>query len=200
MPGQLGYGWVALDAVKRVRESRSWYRHYGPWQWFAPDVAQGYLSSITWLTPPFDQSDHPGGPSLCEGENWTAQQVNAIERSPLWKSTAIVIVWDDFGGFYDHVAPPVVDRFGLGPRSPLLVVSPWAKRGIDHATYDFTSVIKFAAEDFGLPLLTARERAANSLMSAFQFHHPLNRWIAPVRTCPKVHFVQKQADAPVDVD
>jgi phospholipase C len=124
--------------------------------------------------------------------------VNAIERSPLWRSTAIVIVWDDFGGFYDHVAPPLTDRFGMGPRTPLLVISPWAKRGIDSTTYDFTSVIKFASENFGLPLLTPRERQANSLRSAFQFTHPLKRWIAPLRTCPKVPFTQKEAAAPID--
>jgi phospholipase C len=198
MPGQLGYGWVALDAIKQVRESGHWNSHYAPWQWFRSDVRHGYLGSMTWITPPFNESDHPGGPSLCQGENWTASQVNAIERSPLWRSTAIVIVWDDFGGFYDHVAPPLTDRFGMGPRTPLLVISPWAKRGIDSTTYDFTSVIKFASENFGLPLLTPRERQANSLRSAFQFTHPLKRWIAPLRTCPKVPFTQREAAAPID--
>jgi phospholipase C len=200
MPGQLGYGWVALDSVKRVRESVTWDQHYAPWQWFTSDVKQGHLASITWMTPPFNESDHPGGPSLCQGENWTARQVNAIESSPLWKSTAIVIVWDDFGGFYDHVSPPRFDRFGLGPRSPLLVISPWAKRGIDHDTYDFTSVIKFAAENFRLPLLTSRERKVNSLRSAFQFQHPLKPWIAPLHTCPKVKFTQTQAAGVIDYD
>jgi phospholipase C len=198
MPGQLGYGWVALDAVRRVRERPDWARHYAPWQWFSSDVKQGYLPSISWITPPFDESDHPGGPSLCEGENWTARMVNAVVQSPLWKSTAIVIVWDDFGGFYDHVTPPHTDRFGLGIRSPLLVISPWAKRGIDHTTYDFTSVIKFASENFRLPLLTSRERDANSLRSAFQFHRPLPRWTAPLRTCPNVKFVQKEAAGSID--
>ncbi|HET6847784.1 MAG TPA: alkaline phosphatase family protein [Gaiellales bacterium] len=198
MPGQLGYGWVALDAVKDVRERADWGRHYAPWQWFSSDIKQGYLPSISWITPPFDESDHPGGPSLCAGENWTAKMVNAVVSSKFWKSTAIVIVWDDFGGFYDHVPPPNVDRFGLGVRSPLLVISPWAKRGIDHTTYDFTSVIKFASENFGLPLLTAREREANSLRSAFQFRHPLPRWTAPVRSCPNVKFVQKEADGSID--
>src|SRR5262249_21370193 len=121
-------------------------------------------------------------------------------RSPLWKSTAIVITWDDFGGFYDHVAPPMLDRFGLGPRVPLLVISPWSKRGIDHTTYDFTSVIKFASENFGLPLLTKRERDANSLRSASQFQHPLKPWIAPIQMCPKTHFVQKQAAGDIDYE
>ena len=200
MPGQLGYGWVALDAIQGVRLNDDWSQHYAPWQWFESDVKQGYLSSLTWMTPPFNDSDHPGGPSLCEGENWTARMVNAIERSPMWKSTAIVITWDDFGGFYDHVSPPMLDRFGLGPRVPLLVISPWAKQGIDHTTYDFTSVIKFASEDFDLPLLTSRERDANSLRYAFQFTHPQKRWIAPIQTCPKTHFVQKQAAGIIDYD
>ena len=62
MPGQLGYGWVALDSVKRVRESVTWDQHYAPWQWFTSDVKQGHLASITWMTPPFNESDHPGGP------------------------------------------------------------------------------------------------------------------------------------------
>jgi phospholipase C len=78
------------------------------------------------------------------------------------------------------------------------VISPWAKQGIDHTTYDFTSVIKFASENFGLPLLTSRERQANSLRSAFQFHRPLPRWTAPVRNCPDVKFVQKEAGGAID--
>ena len=109
-------------------------------------------------------------------------------RSPLWSSTAIVIVWDDFGGFYDHVPPPKIDPYGPGPRVPMLVISPWSKRGIDHTTYDFTSVLKFAGQNFGLPNLTPRESSANSLRSAFQFTKPLKPWVAPITACPYVPF------------
>ncbi len=191
-PGQLGYGWVALDAIKPVRESPDWSRHAFPWEWFHSDIAQGYLASMTWITPPFDMSEHPGGPSLCQGMNWTVRLINDVMRSPMWKSTAIVLTWDDFGGFYDHVPPPQVDRFGYGPRVPFLVISPWSKRGVDHTTYDFTSVLKFVGQDFGLPNLTARERNANSLRSAFQFTAPLKPWIAPIKDCPNVSFQQTE--------
>jgi phospholipase C len=198
-PGQLGYGWVALDAIKPVRESGDWNQHAFPWEWFQSDIRQGYLASMTWITPPFDTSDHPGGPSLCKGMNWTANLINAVMRSPLWESTAIVVTWDDFGGFYDHVAPPQVDRFGFGPRAPLLVISPWSKRGVDHTTYDFTSVLKFVGEDFGLPILTERERNANSLRSAFQFSTPLKPWVAPIKDCPNVPFIQNEPKPPRNI-
>ncbi|MDX6546356.1 MAG: phospholipase [Gaiellales bacterium] len=198
-PGQLGYGWVALDAIKPVRESPDWSRHAFPWEWFQSDIRQGYLASMTWITPPFDLSDHPGGPSLCEGMNWTTRLINDVMKSPLWKSTAIVVTWDDFGGFYDHVPPPQVDRFGYGPRAPLLVISPYAQRGVDHTTYDFTSVLKFVGEDFGLPNLTKRERDANSLRSAFQFRKPLKPWVAPIKDCPDVPFSQNEPPPPLNI-
>jgi len=68
----------------------------------------------------------------------------------------------------------------------MLIISPWAKQGVDHTTYDFTSVLKFIDEDFGMPILSRREQQSNSIRSAFQFSHPLPRWQAPLRTCPPV--------------
>jgi phospholipase C len=181
-----GYGWVAYDAVKPIRESSAYARHVLPLGWMPSDLAQGYLGAVTWIVPPFNRSDHPGGTSLCEGEDWTAELVNQIMHMPDWRHTAIVLTWDEWGGFYDHVPPPTPDRFGMGVRVPMVVISPWAKRGVGHTTYDFTSVLKFIGEDFGLPILSARERAANSLRDAFQFNAPLPRWTAPVRTCPAI--------------
>jgi phospholipase C len=181
-----GYGWVAYDAVKPIRESAAYARHVLPLGWLPSDLDQGYLGAVTWIVPPYNRSDHPGGASLCDGENWTTDLVNRIMRMPDWRHTAIVLTWDEWGGFYDHVAPPQPDRFGMGVRVPMLVISPWARRGIDHTTYDFTSVLKFIGEDFGLPLLSARERAAKSLRGALQFEHPLHRWRAPITSCPAV--------------
>ena len=181
-----GYGWVAYDAVKPIRESAAYARHVHPLGWLPSDLDQGYLGAVTWIVPPYNRSDHPGGASLCDGENWTTDLVNRIMRMPDWRHTAIVLTWDEWGGFYDHVAPPQPDRFGMGVRVPMLVISPWARRGIDHTTYDFTSVLKFIGEDFGLPLLSARERQANSLRGAFQFRQPLQRWQAPMTSCPAV--------------
>jgi phospholipase C len=182
--GELGYGWVAVDQIKYIRDTDAWEKHVFPIEWFMHDVSQGYLAPVTWIAPPFNLSDHPGGPSLCQGHNWTVGIVNAIMRSPLWRSTAIVLSWDDFGGFYDHVPPPHADFLGLGPRVPLVVISPWARRGVDSTTYDFTSVLRFIGENFGLPRLNARVDKLASLRSAFQFERPLPRWYAKPASCP----------------
>jgi phospholipase C len=113
---------------------------------------------------------------VCAGENWVVEQVNAVMESPYWKSTAIVIVWDDFGGFYDHVVPPHYDIMGLGPRTPALIISPWTRRGenpeggyIDSTTYEFSSVLAFIEDVFGLPWLTKRDGRADPLSGAFDF-------------------------------
>src|SRR5438046_1068683 len=111
---------------------------------FSPDLQAGRLPKVAWLIPPTPESDHPDYGRLCDGENWTVRMINAIGQSPYWRHTAIFLTWDEFGGFYDHVAPPHVDIYGDGPRVPLLVISPYAKRGfIFHETSDFTSVLRF---------------------------------------------------------
>ena len=98
-----------------------WQRHIFPVDDLPADIGAGRLPPVTWVTPRFEVSEHPEY-SFCRGENWTTQIVNAVMRSPLWPDTAIFITWDDYGGFSDHVAPPIVDRVGWGttPASPLL--------------------------------------------------------------------------------
>jgi phospholipase C len=88
------------------------------------DLENGELPAVSWLIPPEgNANEHPGsGTNVCIGENWTVQYVNAVMRSEFWPTTAIVVVWDDFGGFYDHVPPPHYDIMGLGPRTPALVI------------------------------------------------------------------------------
>jgi phospholipase C len=81
------------------------------------------------VTPLQLTSEHPPS-STCTGENWVVSLVNAVMQGPDWNSTAIVIAWDDFGGLYDHVPPPAVDVYGLGPRVPLLIISPYSKQTI----------------------------------------------------------------------
>ena len=91
-------------------------------------------------------------------------------NSSFWNSTAIFISWDDFGGFYDHVAPPQLDAWGLGPRVPLLIISPYSKSGyIEHQQLEFSSVVKFIEELFQLPFLTARDTNSNDMFDAFDF-------------------------------
>ncbi len=137
---------------------------------FIPDLQAGDMPQVSWLLPPIALSDHPGYGDLCAGENWTVQMINAIMQSPEWEHTAIFLTWDDFGGFYDHVAPPHVDLYGFGPRVPMLVISPYAKQGsVFHGESDFTSVLRFIEELHGLPTLTERDAAANDLIDAFDF-------------------------------
>jgi phospholipase C len=96
-----------------------------------------------------------------------------VMQGPDWDSTAVFVTWDDFGGFYDHVAPPQVDQFGLGPRVPLLVISPYAKTGyVSHYVYDHTSVLKFIETRYNLPPLTSRDAAADGLRDSFDFTQP----------------------------
>jgi phospholipase C len=89
--------------------------------------------------------------------NWVKRVMNTIMNSPYWKSTTIILTWDDYGGFYDHVPPPQLDKYRLGFRMPTLIVSPYAKQGfIDHSQYQFESILKFIEWRFNLEPLTAR--------------------------------------------
>ena len=105
--------------------------------------------------------------SVESGEQWVESIVGAIQASPYWGSTVILLTWDDYGGWYDHVVPPQVDKYGDGFRVPLLMVSPFAKQGyIDHTFSDHTSILKFIERVFGLPPLTQRDAGASDLMDA----------------------------------
>ncbi len=167
---QNGYLWSAYDAVRHVRENpRVWQRHIFPVDGLVRDVRDGRLPPVTWVTPRFELSDHPEY-SMCWGENWTTRIVNAIMRSPMWKDTAIFLTWDDYGGFYDHVPPPQVDDFGFGIRVPLLIISPYARQGyVDHTLGEFSSVLRFIEDNWGLNQLTHRDRDAFNLSEAFDF-------------------------------
>ena len=173
-----------LRMVRHVRFSEMW-RHVVPDSEFIEDVQSGRLPSVSWLTPSFGLSDHPPA-SICKGENWLVQQLNALGSSPYWDSTAVVLTWDDFGGFYDHVVPPHVDIYGLGPRVPTIVISPFAKRGaIDSDVMEFSSVLRFIEQVFGLPALTERDRTADDMLSAFDFSQaPRPPLLLEPRTCP----------------
>jgi phospholipase C len=133
------------------------------------DIAKGALPAVTWIAPRYEVSEHPQY-DFCLGENWSTRIIDAIMRSPMWKSTAIFLTWDDYGGFYDHVPPPQVDDFGFGIRVPLLVISPYAQRGlIDHHVGEFSSVLRFIEDNWNLGQLTPRDRAARDLSSDFDF-------------------------------
>jgi phospholipase C len=170
--------------VRHVRFSPE-YRNVVPNGRFLVDLKDGTLPRVSWLKPPIALSDHPPE-SICAGENWTVHVIDKIMRSPYWSSTAIVLTWDDYGGFYDHVSPPHVDDYGFGPRVPAIVISPWAKRGvIDHDTMEFASVLKLIETLYGLKPLTARDANTSDMLSAFDFtQKPQPKLILRQRTCP----------------
>ena len=144
----------------------------------------GKLANFTWITPVCDDSDHvncPGG----YGPSWVAALVNTVGQSKFWNSTAIFIQWDDWGGLYDHVAPPYLDRDGLGFRVPLVMLSPYIKRGhISKVQYETASVLRFAEDLWGLPQMApADRRAASPAKDNFDFTQkplPFKKIAAPL--------------------
>ncbi len=174
-----------LRMIRHLRFNAPFYSNVVSSGRFIPDVQAGRLPAVAWLTPPWFDSEHPPT-SMCQGENWTVNMLDALMRSPAWSSTAVILTWDDFGGFYDHVPPPHLDMFGLGPRVPAIIISPWAKPGsIDHETMSFDSVLKLIETVFALPPLTARDAAANDMLDAFDFTQPPNpSLVRPLRVCP----------------
>ncbi len=184
---QNGYIWSAYDAVRHIREDEEvWQSHIFPVDGFVQQAGDGLLPPVTWVTPRFEVSDHPEY-SICQGENWTTRVVNAVMEGPDWADTAIFITWDDYGGFYDHVPPPQVDDFGFGIRVPLLIISPYAKEGfVTSELGEFSSVLRFIEDNWGLTQLTQRDRDATPLISAFDFtQEPRVPDPLPLRTdCP----------------
>ncbi|MGI8968652.1 MAG: phospholipase C [Chloroflexota bacterium] len=183
--GQPGYNWSALDAIRHIRYSHQWGEDVRPHSAFFKDVAHGRLPAVSWVTPDGLHSEHPPY-SICLGENWTVRRINAIMHSRYWRDTAIVLTWDDFGGIYDHVAPPKRSPIMFGPRVPAIVISPYARaHTVDHHRYDFNSILRFIETWVGLPALTQYDASSTNLASAFNFRqHVLRPLLQNTRSCP----------------
>ena len=173
--------WSAFDAIKKVRHGPEWKTNVttNPNVIFN-DIKNGKLPSVAWVTPDALNSDHPAEYVIVgkkkiptdNGPSWVASIVNAIGQSTYWKSSAIVILWDDPGGFYDHVKPPFQDnQGGLGFRLPMLIVSPYVQAHVEHTQYESASVLKFIQDNWNLgtlPGATPDARAA-SIGNVFNF-------------------------------
>jgi phospholipase C len=190
-----GLSWRYYVGQNDYVKTMKWIRHirYGPGyrsvvddDRFLEDLRAGELPAVSWLVPDVAESDHPAAGSLCRGENWTVEILNAIQRSPEWDHTAVVVTWDDFGGFYDHVPPPHVDLYGFGPRVPALVISPWVHPGtIAHDEFEFSSVLKMIETIWGLDPLTERDARASDMLQLFDFGGPPTPpLILRPRACP----------------
>lgn len=181
-----GYIWSSFDAIKHIRYSKLWKTNVPSDTSFISDVKRGKLPVVSWLVTREELSEHLPY-SMCVGENWTVKQINAVMESKYWKSTVIVLTWDDFGGFYDHVVPPKHDYISLGPRVPTIILSPYARaHSIDHHIFDFTSILRFIEDRYHLPSLTQRDKTARSIASSLDFNQrPLPPLVLQERTCPK---------------
>ena len=169
--GLPGAYWNAFDVVAAVRNGQEWKTNISsPEKTIFHDVAHGKFAAVSWVIPDGANSDHAGFGSSDTGPSWVAQVVNAVGKSKYWNSTAIVILWDDWGGWYDHVPPPQLDYAGLGFRVPMIVVSPYAKPGyISHTQYEFGSVVKFVEDVWSLGRLGTTDVRANSMNDMFQY-------------------------------
>ena len=152
------------------------------------DAAEGKLPNVSWLISLFDVSGHPPT-SVCVGENWAIEVLNAIMAGPQWGSTAIFLMWDEWGGFYDHIEPPVWEAwedgtpFRPGQRVPCLVISPHAKPGyISHAEYSSLSVLRFCEILFDLDPLNERDATADDMLDCFDFAQPP---LPPIELTPR---------------
>jgi phospholipase C len=178
--------WTAPDAIKHICQQQTvngtltctgpdWTGNVViPQTQALVDIANGQLAQVTWIIPDGASSDHALS-NDGSGPSWVASIVNSIGSSPYWANTAIIITWDDWGGWYDHVAPKVVNDgvswgsgYVYGFRVPLIVVSPYAKAAyISHNTHDFGSVLKFIESTFDLPSLNYADAPADDLSDCF---------------------------------
>jgi phospholipase C len=137
---------------------------------FLSALKNNSLPAVAFIKPLGADNEHPGYASLARGQQHVADLVRAVQQSPYWKDTAVIVTYDENGGFWDHVAPPKGDRWGPGTRVPAIVVSPYAKKGyIDHTQYDSTSILKLIETRWGLAPLGPRDAAADGLTGAFDF-------------------------------
>lgn len=188
--------WSAYQAIKHIRYGPDWKRNIiSPQTRFFKDIKNGNLPAVSWVTPTWKNSDHADSASN-HGPAWVAALVNAVGKSPYWNSTAIFILWDDYGGWYDHVPPPFKDYDGLGIRVPLLVVSPYAKQDyISHVQYEEGSLLRFVEDTFGLPRLAPSDtRATSPADDCFNFAQPPRPFVAIHAQPAQQYFMQEKPD------
>jgi phospholipase C len=191
----------AFQAVRHIRYGKDWQQNViSPQNRILIDIAHGELAQVTWIVPDWTHSDHPGSGSM-EGPDWVASIVNAIGNSPFWNSTAIFISWDDWGGWYDHVNPPVIDAMGPGFRVPLLVVSPYAKRGyISHHFHEASGFISFLEKNFDLGTLGARDAGSDAYSDCFDYTQaPAPYQIVRTKLSPE-DLLREKPTGPADED
>jgi phospholipase C len=179
--------WVPLLNFDRFLDNPDLASHIVNLDQYYIDLKNNNLPAVSFITPS-GASEHPPG-SLETGQRFVKTLIQELMRSSFWDNSAFMLVYDDWGGWYDHVAPPEVDEYGYGPRVPAILVSPYAKESyIDSTELDFTSILKFIEYNWGLEALADRDANANNILTAFDFNQtprsaqflPLSREVAPI--------------------
>jgi phospholipase C len=170
---RLETGWNPLpgfrDHLLNVGKLYSLDSHLGTTDEFYKNIQQHTLPQVCWIAPNSNVSEHPPH-NVQDGMWYVTGLINAVMLSPYWNHCAIIVMWDEPGGFYDHVPPVQVDKFGFGFRVPALVISPWSKAGtVVHTQYDFTSTLALLETKYGLSALTERDGSSNSMLDCFDF-------------------------------
>ncbi|HYL28014.1 MAG TPA: alkaline phosphatase family protein, partial [Candidatus Nitrosotalea sp.] len=163
----------AFDVIAPVRKGPEWGTNVSwPETNIFSDITNNTLPAVSWVIPNDANSDHPKQPCKCDdGPSWVASVVDAVGQSSYWNSSVIIVLWDDWGGFYDHVPPPFADKFGgLGFRVPMLVVSPYAIAGsgsqggyVSHTQYEFGSILAYIEQNWNLGNLGTSDARATSM-------------------------------------
>ncbi|HEX9333126.1 MAG TPA: alkaline phosphatase family protein [Anaerolineales bacterium] len=160
--------WVPLLNIDRFLDDPKLASHIVDLNEYYVDLEKGTLPAVAYIAPS-GASEHPPG-SLRSGQKFVKGLIQALMRSDSWKSSAFLLTYDDWGGWYDHVVPPQVDENGYGMRVPAILISAYAKRGyIDNTVLDFTSIPKFIEENWDLKPIATRDAKANSFVTAFDF-------------------------------
>jgi len=203
--------WSAFEAIKYVRYGQDWLRNViSPQTRILTDPENGRLASMTWVTPSKPDSDHPAAHSDL-GPSWVTAVVNAVGESSYWPSTAIIVLWDDWGGWYDNAPPRQVDYRGLGIRVPCLIISPYAKQGphggfVARTQYEYGSIMKFVEQVFGLPYIGPAsdgytDQRANSLVDSFDFTQSPRPFTPIPAKYPAARFLREPpSNEPVDTE
>lgn len=198
-----GKVWSEFRSIRAVRYGPDWKNVISPQTRVLDDVPNGALADVSWITPDWKDSDHTGS-GYDDGPSWVASIVNAIGKSSYWDSTAIVVLWDDWGGWYDNVPPPQLDFRGLGIRVGCIIISPYAriapgaKAGyVSHTQYEYGSILKFVEQVFNLPPIGPAsagftDTRATSILDSFDFTRAPRAFTAIPARYPESHFLSER--------
>ena len=166
---QLHTIWNPLPAFKEFQNNPALMAKLVETSQFYIDLRNKSLPQVCWLVPSLAESEHPPE-DVTVGMQYVTSLINAVMQSSYWNDCAIILVWDDYGGFFDHVPPVQTDKYGFGPRVPAIVISPYARPGkLVHTRFDLTSPLKLIEKKFRLKQLTDRDADANDMLDCFDF-------------------------------